>query len=93
MPALENREKRILALLRKSGGIALGVQHLLSQTGWSDQAHVVGAAMGLVEKEYASVEEDTASKVRLGPEGIMALQAVVFENQIYVIMGTSSGEV
>ena len=76
MLALENREKRILALLRESGGIPLGVQDLLNQTGWSDQAHVVGAAMGLVEKEYASMEEDVSSRVRLGPEGIMALQAL-----------------
>ena len=82
MPALENRERRILALLRESGGIALGVQDLLSQTGWSDQAHVVGAAMGLVEKEYASMEEDVSSRVRLGPEGIMALQVGLLEKRL-----------
>ena len=82
MPALENRERRILALLRESGGAALGVQELLSQTGWSDQAHVVGAAMGLVEKEYASMEEDVSSRVRLGPEGIMALQVGLLEKRL-----------
>ena len=82
MPALENRERRILALLRESGGGALGVQDLLSQTGWSDQAHVVGAAMGLVEKEYASMEEDASSRVRLGPEGIMALQVGLLEKRL-----------
>ena len=82
MPALENRERRILALLRESGGIALGVQDLLSQTGWSDQAHVVGAAMGLVEKEYASMEEDVSSRVRLGPEGIIALQVGLLEKRL-----------
>ncbi|MBP04273.1 MAG: phenylalanine--tRNA ligase subunit alpha [Euryarchaeota archaeon] len=82
MLALENREKRILALLRESGGIPLGVQDLLNQTGWSDQAHVVGAAMGLVEKEYASMEEDMSSRVRLGPEGIMALQVGLLEKRL-----------
>ena len=82
MPTLENRERRILALLRESGGVALGVQDFLDQTGWTDQAHVVGAAMGLVEKEYASVEEDESSKVRLGPEGIRALQEGLLEKRL-----------
>jgi len=82
MPALENRERRILALLRESGGAALGVQDLLIQTGWTDQAHVVGAAMGLVEKEYASVEEQESSRVRLGPEGIKALQLGLLEKRM-----------
>ena len=82
MPALENRERRILALLRESGGVALGVQDLLDQTGWTDQAHVVGAAMGLVEKEYASVKEDESSKVRLGSEGIRALQEGLLEKRL-----------
>ena len=82
MPALENRERRILALLRESGGAALGVQDLLIQTGWTDQAHVVGAAMGLVEKEYASVEEHESSRVRLGPEGIKALQFGLLEKRM-----------
>ena len=81
MPALENRERRILALLRESGGVALGVQDLLDQTGWPDQAHVVGAAMGLVEKEYASVKEDESSKVRLGSQGIRALQEGLLEKR------------
>ena len=82
MPALENRERRILALLRESGGVALGVQDLLDQTGWTDQAHVVGAAMGLVEKEYASVKEDESSKVRLGSQGIRALQEGLLEKRL-----------
>ena len=82
MPALENRERRILALLRESGGVALGVKDLLDQTGWTDQAHVVGAATGLVEKEYASVKEDESSKVRLGSEGIRALQEGLLEKRL-----------
>ena len=46
MKALDNREKRIMAILRDST-IPLGVSSLSEETGWTDQAHVVGAAMGL----------------------------------------------
>ena len=82
MPALENRERRILGLLRESGTSALGVQDLLNHTGWSDQAHVVGAAMGLVEKEYATMDEEESARVRLGPEGILALQVGLLEKRL-----------
>ena len=38
--------------------------------------------MGLVEKEYASVKEDESSKVRLGSEGIRALQEGLLEKRL-----------
>lgn len=51
---LDNREKRIMAILRDSTA-PLGVSSLSDKTGWTDQAHVVGAAMGLTERGLASL--------------------------------------
>ncbi|NDB94474.1 MAG: hypothetical protein EB165_07545, partial [Euryarchaeota archaeon] len=57
MAGLDNREKRLLGILRESSE-PLGVSSLSDKTGWSDQAHVVGAAMGLTERGFASLAEE-----------------------------------
>ena len=68
MMGLDNREKRIMAILRDSTA-PLGVSSLSEKTGWTDQAHVVGAAMGLTERGLASLSEEESVLVKLGVEG------------------------
>ena len=78
MKALDNRETRIMAILRDST-IPLGVSSLSEETGWTDQAHVVGAAMGLTERGLASLSEEESVLVKLGVEGHKAARDGLLE--------------
>ena len=78
MKALDNREKRIMAILRDST-IPLGVSSLSEETGWTDQAHVVGAAMGLTDRGLASLSEEESVLVKLGVEGHKAARDGLLE--------------
>ena len=81
MAGLDNREKRLLGILRESSE-PLGVSSLSDKTGWSDQAHVVGAAMGLTERGFASLAEEESVLVKLGPEGQRAAHEGLLESRM-----------
>jgi len=82
MRGLDNREKRVLRILLGSQNGGLGVNQILELAGWSDQAHAVGAAMGLVEKGFANLTEVENVHVSLGTEGVHAAKDGLIEQRI-----------
>ena len=53
---LSNNEKRMLKALRSRPDEPWGLDEVLAECGWDDQAHVAGAGLGLAENGLVGIE-------------------------------------
>ena len=69
---LNNPEKRMLKIMQSENDRDWTVSELCDKTKFDDQAIIVGAGQGLVEKELATGTENEKTFWKLGKEGVKA---------------------
>jgi len=80
---LSNNERRLLTALQSEMEREWNLSALLEACGWSDQAHVSGAGLGLSERGLVEINESRATTFTLGPEGEAAHQDGLLEERLW----------
>ena len=73
----------MLKALHSRPSDAWGLDELLAECGWDDQAHVAGAGLGLAENGLVEIEASKTTVWTLGPEGIAALENGLLEQRLW----------
>lgn len=87
---LNNPEKRILGVMQSNENEDWTVQKLCNLTKFEDQAIIVGAGIGLVEKNLATGVENKKIFWTLGDEGIKANSEGLLEIKLWEWLQSSS---
>lgn len=80
---LSNNEKRMLKALRSRADDVWTLDEVLAECGWSDQAHVAGAGLGLAENGLVEIESAKTTVWGLGPEGTAAIENGLLEQRLW----------
>ena len=80
---LSNNQKRMLKALRSRPDDSWSLDQVLTECGWSDQAHVAGAGLGLAENGLVDVEASKTTVWALGPGGAAALENGLLEQRLW----------
>ena len=73
----------MLKALRSRPDDAWGLDEVLAECGWDDQAHVAGAGLGLAENGLVEIEASKTTVWSLGPEGAAALENGLLEQRLW----------
>ena len=81
--SLVNTERRMLKAMLAKPDYTWSLDEILAHCEWQDQAVAVGAGQGLADKKLVRVTETTTTEVRLGKNGLLAVDNGLLEARLW----------
>ena len=81
--SLVNTERRMLKAMLAKPDYTWSLDEILAHCEWQDQAVAVGAGQGLADKKLVRVTETTTTEVRLGKNGLLAVDNELLEARLW----------